>query len=980
MRPAGPTIAAIVAAVGEQCLREYTNQIFEPGLVALGYYTAENADNWLDIDKFMCWLGQKAQKFIATPPATPIQRPHLSPHTFTSPLPPSSPVPTSLPPVPLPNRSDKGPAAALQSSRTAIAVSDDTDPLPVPLLQSLTKQKRATTVLAQNDSGQFRVLEICDLTKLPSCWIPPRRDDGENFVYRLNLENDPGAWLDDNQQPLSMAAMIKSEDQNAWGGGSSGSTPRSLTALDGVFRRVAKHVCQGIFVCSELDPSLLDGHEQYEPDDDAMCELCEAERVVNVRENSSVAIRAAVFYKEIQLHQCPHREAQGFQCMGVPVYRKLKEINFDGKWGFIGCQNYRYTDPPHSHRFKTIHRDVKEDLLIELFANNGSVLGSFLPGAAVKGIVCAIRSLPPFALRDFLADASSAYTHIDENNKVIQGKIVCRECKATIQISLPLNRSDRWAIGQLAGFHNHPTKLPRKLMRKGKKYKKAIEAAGVTGLTALKCDFATTTAKIFEGKIPGEDEPALLNNQVKHQLIQKAKKAVNPHGMGIEGVLYLQKQMCSTLSHEKQYIWKVTSEHGEEIMITMLPNIAKRIHFTRAIIHMRQCTVSGKNGRLLYTTSNSTFHETEEIFLKMWPGLWELIAHITKTEVKFKYLDGEGPMTILVDGNRPQANVLGVYLVKRNKPEKICGNGQDCSRRGRIWHVSADTHTSKPGQKSRSSSSGAKIPLTRPSEARFKFNPDGLELIFSSSSDWIADKESIPWFFPSFNQFLWQFPENDWYLTPGDTSLNDHTGTNLSILEAIQRAYELDLVVEAKLQSMKDNCVLVNHLNTKPHRDRRNDARKTSNFLKAVVCSEARDELENIEDAIEAETATRKASTAAQKASTAVIKDLQSKKKLLKATSGDEAERRKAKKKYLPHEDELSGIPGVETPLSQPAPALYFADGRDFGANSFDLDPVLEPAGFNRDNDDSLLDFENYYYQIHFTALRGCSSSYNRCN
>jgi hypothetical protein len=58
-----------------------------------------------------------------------------------------------------------------------------------------------------------------------------------------------------------------------------------------------------------------------------------------------------------------------------------------------------------------------------------------------------------------------------------------------------------------------------------------------------------------------------------------------------------------------------------------------------------------------------------------------------------------------------------------------------------------------------------------------------------------VDKDSIPWFFPSFNRFLSNIPEDDWYLTPGDTNLNEsahpytnqHTGTNLSLLEAIER-------------------------------------------------------------------------------------------------------------------------------------------------------------------------------------------------
>ncbi|KAJ7238160.1 hypothetical protein C8J57DRAFT_1246579 [Mycena rebaudengoi] len=43
------------------------------------------------------------------------------------------------------------------------------------------------------------------------------------------------------------------------------------------------------------------------------------------------------------------------------------------------------------------------------------------------------------------------------------------------------------------------------------------------------------------------------------------------------------------------------------------------------------------------------------------------LAHITKSEVKFKFIDGEGLRAILVDGNKPQENALGAYLVTRNR-------------------------------------------------------------------------------------------------------------------------------------------------------------------------------------------------------------------------------------------------------------------------------------------------------------------------
>lgn len=87
------------------------------------------------------------------------------------------------------------------------------------------------------------------------------------------------------------------QDQDAWGGGSAGSTKinkaTKAIAVDGVLCQVANHDCQGVYMCDKLDSSLLDDHERYEPDEDDMRELFEAERAVNVRETSSVALRAA---------------------------------------------------------------------------------------------------------------------------------------------------------------------------------------------------------------------------------------------------------------------------------------------------------------------------------------------------------------------------------------------------------------------------------------------------------------------------------------------------------------------------------------------------------------------------------------------------------------------------------------------------------------------------------------------------------------
>ncbi|KAJ6513998.1 hypothetical protein DFH09DRAFT_1374151 [Mycena vulgaris] len=977
---AAQKINQIVAAAGEEHLAAYIKQTFPPPLVALGYYTVENAVNWLDFDKFMRWLSHAIQTTAASAsintnafPGSPSILSHptsSSPSTVHSP-PRSNAVDTtdSPPPAPLLRHQKRK-----RQPEDVICITSDSES--DSHIQSTSTKKRAKHNKRSKSDGrvviskQLSCSEIRTITKIPSCWTVPHPEDGD-FAYLLDISEDQREWLDKKNEPLSMIAIIKSEDQDSWGEGTGGSRtkPTNVVALGNVPCQAATHQCQGVWICSQFDQSLLDGHERYEPDDDAMRELWEADRAVNVRDTSSMSIRAAAFYTEVHRKKCKFVAADGAECPGTPVYRKLRQMNLDGKYGFIGCENFA---AGQSHRFVTINRDVDEDLLIELFQNNGQ-FKSFVNTITAT---CA-RVLPPG--QGGKGERTCPYPHIDVNGNIIKGELIRRKCNATIKIFAPIDRDDRRAIVYLSGPHNHPRPPSTKLSRTGKDaHKEAILAAGTTGLTVLKCDNAGSTSKVFGGNIPATLDPALSNPRIKRKLIYDLKTLDNPHGLGFEGeflsrsfnlaiditpgVCFFQRKMRETLPADKRYIHYLTSEDGIEIILTMLPFLARRIHSAKASLYdntyarvhgvWKEWEVVIWDDKLDFRATITRIYstrETYEVFGKMWPALWDTIHRVTGVEVKFKFIHGEGLRTVLVDGTKPQANAFGADLIARNKPHLSGVHVTDPQAilpfilRTCVFHVNRKF---------------AAMALADELDEFIEWCKNSEHKVVR---DWIKDKDSVrDWFWSSINEFLSEIPKEDWYLTPGDTKVP--TRILINTRERIfhfwkqSNAYQLDLQVEEKIKLMEEQCVLINHRNSKGHRDRNDASRRSANHHKALDRSHAREEIEGID---------------------AQVKALKEKKKALQATSGIKKTKKQGEKEKVkaPDENELAGL-SEDIPDSSdeaghglaPITAAYTEQAAFLAAPmlsnfGFQLDPALEPSfppGAGYENLDGNL--EDYTY------------------
>ncbi|KAJ2926622.1 hypothetical protein H1R20_g10478, partial [Candolleomyces eurysporus] len=883
------SVETALGAFDKDVLDAYITAHFPAALVNAGFYQRDSAQSWLNVNTYINWATHYIQNKVSgmeeasLPPPVPMpQRSECSTlRKRVRSLSPASIVPNASSDDELPD-----PTVALHASkskkrskrRQVVEISSDSSsssPRPPPKRRKnrKTKASRKAKETAQHSdiieisdseegekvqiTRQLSVKQLVKLDSLPSTWPVPR--DGEQTAYLVDLRNDNRTWPVKDGKPVSMATVIKDASQDSWGTGSSGSLAPEKCPIVlplGVACQYAQHVCGGCYHCSELDLTLLNGCERYEPDEDEMRELFEAQCEQNVTASSNHS-RAAAFYSEIANERCPAKlkDASGceIQCEGVPVYRRWKDgnKNFDGKRGFIGCSRYR-NGKRNDHRFAPIPLEIVEELVVELIQNKGVLSGENLEGLGNK---CARVTSPRVGMKE----KKCPFQHCNDDGNIITGTIIRRKCPTTIKIYSPVDRRDKRAIVLLCNPHNHPMFPSTKLSSKGKeKYGQAAERVvdSAQNATMVAVDIAASTREVFGGVHPADFDPALLIKRKRREVTSAAKAKDTPFGKDLEAIMKYQKDVDKNLPFNDRYIHKTTRDvvAGLDMVVTMLPELASRIHDAETTVHDNtykrvhgnwkewEVVIWDKKLNMRLTVARIYCdRESRVAFNHMWKELWDTVEEITGKPVCFKFLDGAGLTTILVDGCKEQVDGCGDDLVARAQKR---GNMEFAQLDPRVI-VQYIIRTCVVHLERKFDEMAKVLPQDEMAKIRrFRFLETEEEveefIAWCEASphkiirDWMADKKPYPWFIPSVNSFMSKIDFWDWNSAPSSTNLNEsahsytnrHTEIGLTLLDAVKRGKMADLALLQTVKASENFAVLSNPHNTQHHRDRRNQRRR----------------------------------------------------------------------------------------------------------------------------------------------------------
>ncbi|PBK62050.1 hypothetical protein ARMSODRAFT_1025177 [Armillaria solidipes] len=701
------------------------------------------------------------------------------------------------------------------SSAMPINISDDSKPeVPAessPII-SHAKRKRKRHVAPGSTPDRIKLSRESDIgqlktvTELQRCWAIPRyNSEAQDFGYLIDLSNEVDPPVDRKGEPIPMITRIKDADQDSWGGGSGGSSKNApFVPFFGERCQVASHICNGVSHCEFAKADMLKDVVQYEPDPLQRQEWWDAERKLNEVQGDSSTVTVQAYYRKVHNIPCPHIDAEtGAKCPGMLVLRPLKQKNLDGQKYFISCSDYKVGEK--DHRFVTIHRGINARLLEELF-RDGKFSQATLARRreVIPDSDCAYVVLPWNAR----GRKECPYSHITDDGEPVTGHLVQRPCPARIKIYAPVSQEGR------------------------DMYAKAVKEYGVTGASAVKVDSARTTKNLM-GDSPADYDPALANNRQRAKIIRHVRKSKHPYGTDIEGVFARQLKDSHELPAEKRYIHEIHISDPESdagnVIVTMFAELAELFHRARTTLHdntykhiqdpkWKEWEVVVWNSRLNRRMTVARLYmdrETRSAFRLVWRLLWDTVKRITHREVRFKALHGDGITTILVDGSHPQIMGCGDDLVQRNleilESHRLFSDEDPASivtRIMRICLVHLDRNFDKLAHH-----------LTREEKEmvcsiRHLEDPNKVleywdwckSNINPHIRDWSANKKGQPYFVALINEHHTKIPEEDWYLSPSDTNMNEsahpytnlRTGTHLTLADGIESARIHDLSKQNK--------------------------------------------------------------------------------------------------------------------------------------------------------------------------------------
>ncbi|KAH6884783.1 hypothetical protein BKA70DRAFT_1410857 [Coprinopsis sp. MPI-PUGE-AT-0042] len=725
---------------------------------------------------------------------------------------------------------------------------------------------------------KVKVDDVQVLDKIPDIWP----STASKTAYALDLDGSRDGTnvgkLTQTGQLKTLNKDIKLEDQDSWGGGTSGSAnPNNAVKLQcfdsAVPARRAAYSCNGSLVCEDSGEApgssgrVLDGYKRVDAADAAaMQQLYLNKKERNAAEGGSSLGLTTAFYHMMVLTPCKLKN-----CNGKPVVRQKRiQVPKDGHRdsvdvqgiSFIGCANWSAANT--DHRYVPIVDAGIDVVVLEALLNGQSIDHPDLH--LFQDVKCSTVLHPRHG-----GQKLCKHIHYDSSGHPIRPKMIKRPCEAKkfVYSTQDVNNPGLVVV-ILEGFHNHPVFPKEKLGLEAKAdleecYQIMTQHGHMTTPQAL--DRAPSTLGIL-GQSLSEKYPAFRNKRTLGDAVKKLKLTSAPDGLGWKGLIALYDEE-QALDPEDRYLWELSMQGNTKILVTLFPALARLIHRSRYLV----ADYTFKRVKKLAEVDLNEYevvvwddHEQRRItvarvycngaatedFRQVFEMLDRSVKSATGKNITFRVFqpDNGNLLGIILDMEAAQGKGLGI----RNDPDEL------------VHYVLKECYVHFKRQTEELSG------VVSPKELAYIQSLDLLETAESIEEwkqfckthpqkkirDWYAHKISQTWILPGFNRLLSKIPDSFWKQLPNHTNLVEtaHAGTNkvtnigLTPVEAVKSARQLDMHVVNDMLQAKNVMVSPNRHNQISDRVKRNTQRQTLCAQRSIQSSSTASEISNVSQMI----------------------------------------------------------------------------------------------------------------------------------